>query len=174
MREYPEYPEYPDNHRRLLDGGDDLELTAALRAVFEVQVEDALEQARPAHARRRVVRMFICRDAGIIRAPECRIREKPRTRLYKLRQARSVLRLDLGEERLEMFPHQAMQDRFLRPPPLVMDRARRRGAQHGFAFPSYPDGNARTAIAGHRDLARAEKIDTLEKSYNLSEEKCDD
>ena len=58
--------EYPDNHRRLFNGGDDLKVAAALRAVFEVQVEDAHEQARPAHARRRVVRVFVCRDAGIL------------------------------------------------------------------------------------------------------------
>ena len=40
--------EYPDNHRRLFDGGDDLKVAAALRAVFEVDSEHALEQARPA------------------------------------------------------------------------------------------------------------------------------
>ena len=34
------------------DAGDDPELTATLRAVFEVQVEHALEQARPGDARR--------------------------------------------------------------------------------------------------------------------------
>lgn len=56
-----------------------------------------------------------------------------------------------------MFPHQAMQDRLLRPPPLVMDRARRRGAQHGVALQSHPRGNARTTIARHRDLASAAK-----------------
>jgi hypothetical protein len=44
--------EDPDNHRRLLDGGDDPELPATLRAVFEVDIEHAPEQARPAHARR--------------------------------------------------------------------------------------------------------------------------
>jgi len=33
-------------------------LPPALRAVFEVQIEQTLEQARPAHARRRVVRVF--------------------------------------------------------------------------------------------------------------------
>ena len=38
---------------------------------------------------------------------------------------------DFGEERREMFPHQAMQDRLLQPPAFVMDRVRRRGAQHG-------------------------------------------
>ena len=57
----------------------------------------------------------------------------------KLRQARAVLRLDLSEERLEVFAHQTMQDRLLRPPPLVKDRVSRRGAQHGFAFQSHPD-----------------------------------
>ncbi len=49
-----------DNHRRLLDGGDDPERTAALRAVFQVDLEDALEQARPAQcapARRARVRL---------------------------------------------------------------------------------------------------------------------
>ncbi len=35
--------EYPDNHRRLFDGGDDLEVAATLRAVFEVDSENALE-----------------------------------------------------------------------------------------------------------------------------------
>jgi hypothetical protein len=50
-----------------------------------------------------------------------------------------------------------MQDRFLRPPPLVLDRVRRRGAQHGFAFQSHADENARTTIARHRDLGSAEK-----------------
>ena len=34
--------EYPHNHRRLLDGGDDPELTSTLRAVFEVDIEDRL------------------------------------------------------------------------------------------------------------------------------------
>jgi len=37
--------EDPDYHRKLLDGGDDLQLAAALRAVFEVDIEHALEQA---------------------------------------------------------------------------------------------------------------------------------
>ena len=52
--------EYPDNHRRLLDGGDDLELAATQRAVFEIVVEHALEQARPAHACRRFMRVVSC------------------------------------------------------------------------------------------------------------------
>ncbi len=86
--------------------------------------------------------------------------EKGLERLFdKLQQARVSPDFDRGEERLEMFPHQAMQDRLLRPPPLVMDRVRRRGAQHGFAFPSHPDGTARTAIAVHRDLARLDNED---------------
>ena len=59
--------EYPDNHRRLLDSGDDLQVAATLRAVFEVDVEHALEQARPAHARRRAVRVFVRGLAGILR-----------------------------------------------------------------------------------------------------------
>ena len=57
-------------------------------------------------------------------------------------QPRAGLGFDLSEERLEMFPHQAMQDRLLRPPPLVMDRVRRLGAQHGFALQSHPEANA--------------------------------
>ncbi len=59
--------EDPDDHRRLLDGGDDLPVAAALRAVFEVDIEYPLEQARPAHARRRAVRVFVLRRAGILR-----------------------------------------------------------------------------------------------------------
>ena len=48
--------EDPDNHRRLFDGGDDHQLAAALRAVFEIDIEYPLEQARPAHARWRFMR----------------------------------------------------------------------------------------------------------------------
>ena len=55
--------EYPDNHRRLFNCCDDPEFAATLRAVFEVELEHALEQARPAHPRRRAVRMFVCRFA---------------------------------------------------------------------------------------------------------------
>jgi hypothetical protein len=32
-----------DNHRRLFDGGDNLEVAATLRAVFEIDIEHALE-----------------------------------------------------------------------------------------------------------------------------------
>ena len=38
--------EDPDNHRRLFDGGDEPELPVIPRAVFEVNMERALEQAR--------------------------------------------------------------------------------------------------------------------------------
>ena len=51
-----------DYHRRFLDGGDDLQLAAALRAVFEADIEYAPEQAR-----RRAVRVFVLRRAGILR-----------------------------------------------------------------------------------------------------------
>ncbi len=37
-----------DYHRRFLDGSDDLQLAAALRAVFKVDIEYPLEQARAA------------------------------------------------------------------------------------------------------------------------------
>ena len=47
------------DHRRRLDGGDDLEVAPTLRAVFQVDLENALEQARPAHARQRALRVFV-------------------------------------------------------------------------------------------------------------------
>ena len=123
--------------------------TAALRAVFKVPVEDALEQARPTHARRRFVRAV-----STVHAQKT-VRQNPAFEkglelvFDKLRQARAGPGLDLGEEGLEMFPHQAMQDRLLRPPPLVMDRVRRRGAQHGCAFwgPSPAVGSCRCGSA---------------------------
>ena len=40
------------DHRCLQDGGDDLERAATVRAVFEVNLEDMLEQPGPADARR--------------------------------------------------------------------------------------------------------------------------
>jgi hypothetical protein len=58
--------EYPDHYRRLPDGGNDLEFAATLRAVFEVDIEHALEQARPTHARRRAARVFARRHAGML------------------------------------------------------------------------------------------------------------
>lgn len=48
----PQVREDPDNHGRLFDGGDDLQPTAAVRAMLNVEVEDAFQQTRPAHARR--------------------------------------------------------------------------------------------------------------------------
>ena len=42
-----------DDHRRLLDEGADLQVAATLRAVFEVDIERALEQARRARVRPR-------------------------------------------------------------------------------------------------------------------------
>ena len=59
--------EYPDNHRRLFDDGDDLQGTATLRAVFEVDIEHALEQARPAHACRCFIRVVSCISARFLR-----------------------------------------------------------------------------------------------------------
>jgi hypothetical protein len=41
-------PEDLDDHRRIFDGGDDLQSAAAVRAVFDVDVEDPFEQPGPA------------------------------------------------------------------------------------------------------------------------------
>ena len=57
--------EDPDNHRRLLDGGDDLQLATALRAVFEVQVENALEQEGPGHQRGQPLHEFQWQHPGV-------------------------------------------------------------------------------------------------------------
>ncbi len=59
--------EYPDNHRRLFDGGDDLQGAATLRAVFDVDSENALGQTRPAHARRCFMRVVNCIIARFLR-----------------------------------------------------------------------------------------------------------
>ena len=59
--------EYPDNHRGFFDGGDDLQVAGALRAVLEVDIEHALEPTRPAHARRRAVLMVVSIIAGFLR-----------------------------------------------------------------------------------------------------------
>jgi hypothetical protein len=45
-----------DNHRRIFDGGDDLQCAATIRAVFDVNVEDPFEQPGPTQARRRTLR----------------------------------------------------------------------------------------------------------------------
>jgi len=44
------------DHRRIDDGGDDLQLAVTVRALFEVDGGRALEQPRPTQARRSVVR----------------------------------------------------------------------------------------------------------------------
>ena len=41
-----------DDHRRIFDGGDDLQSPAAVGAVFDIDVEDPFEQSGPAHAQR--------------------------------------------------------------------------------------------------------------------------
>ena len=41
------------------DGGDDLQGTATLRAVFNVDIEDAFEQVRPTHARGNAIRVSV-------------------------------------------------------------------------------------------------------------------
>ena len=48
-----------DNHRRIFDRGDDLQAAAAVRAVFDVDVEDPFEQPGPTHARRRTLRVRV-------------------------------------------------------------------------------------------------------------------
>jgi hypothetical protein len=48
-----------DNHRRIFDSGDDLQSTAAVRAVFDVNVEDPFEQPGPTHWRRRALRVRV-------------------------------------------------------------------------------------------------------------------
>jgi hypothetical protein len=37
------------DHRRVEDGGEDLQLPAAVRAVFQVELKHALEQPGPTH-----------------------------------------------------------------------------------------------------------------------------
>ena len=48
-----------DHHRGIFDRSDDLQAAAALWAVFDVDIEDAFEQARPTHARGRRLRMGV-------------------------------------------------------------------------------------------------------------------
>ena len=55
--------EGPDDHRRLLDGGDDLQLAAALRAVFEDDIEYAAEH--------RSVVFFSFRPGTVCRLSTC-------------------------------------------------------------------------------------------------------
>jgi hypothetical protein len=58
--------EDPDNHLRILDGSDNLQAAAAVRAVFNVDVEDPFEHSNPTHARRRALPA-----SGIARGPGC-------------------------------------------------------------------------------------------------------
>ena len=44
--------QYPDDHGGLFDGANDLQGATTIRALLDVNVEDALEQPRPTHARR--------------------------------------------------------------------------------------------------------------------------
>jgi hypothetical protein len=73
--------EYPDNHRRRLDGGNDPQVAATLRAVFEVEVKHAPEQARPAHACRCVcvfLGVFLCVFTWFVR----RVRPSGKKRIH--------------------------------------------------------------------------------------------
>ncbi len=45
----------PDNHRRILDRGDDLQGAGAVRAVIEIDIEDPFEEPGPTQARRRAL-----------------------------------------------------------------------------------------------------------------------
>jgi hypothetical protein len=57
------------DHRRIFDGGDDLQGAAAVRAVFHIDIEDPFEQARPTDAGRRravcSVSVIIARVSGV-------------------------------------------------------------------------------------------------------------
>src|SRR5918999_519055 len=48
-----------DNHRRIFDRCDDLQGSAAVRALFDVDVEDPFEKPGPTHARRRTLRVRV-------------------------------------------------------------------------------------------------------------------
>jgi hypothetical protein len=64
------------DHRRIDDGGDDVQLAATVRALFEVDGEDALEQPRPTQARRSVVRAGrLGRRDGLRTAPRLELRK---------------------------------------------------------------------------------------------------
>ena len=53
------------DHRRLQDGGDDLQLAAAVRAVFEVDLEGRLEQPGPTHSHRPAMRTVRLAGSGL-------------------------------------------------------------------------------------------------------------
>ena len=65
------------DQRRLLDGGDDPELPATLRAVFQVELEHALEQPCPAHARLSAVRVLARGHADTLRRARHDCRTQP-------------------------------------------------------------------------------------------------
>ena len=48
-----------DYYRRIFDRSDDLQAAAAIRAVFDVDVEDPFEQSGPTHARRFVIQQML-------------------------------------------------------------------------------------------------------------------
>jgi len=55
------------DHRRIFDRGDDLQVPATVLAVFDIEVEDALEKPRPTHERRHAMRVMGCVLAGVLR-----------------------------------------------------------------------------------------------------------
>ena len=85
--------EYPDNHRRLFDGGDDLQGAATLRAVFDVDIEHALEQARPALARRRFMRVVGRISARFLRCARHNRGAQPRVGRQRAVNPDDVLRI---------------------------------------------------------------------------------
>ena len=85
--------EYPDNHRRLFDGGDDLQGAATLRAVFDVDIEHALEQARPALARRCFMRVVGRISARFLRCARHNRGPQPRVGRQRAVNPDDVLRI---------------------------------------------------------------------------------
>jgi len=64
-----------DNHRRIIDGGNNFQGTAAIGTVFNVEVEDAFEQpGEPADARRRTLPVSVL--AWGLGSRRCRKRER--------------------------------------------------------------------------------------------------
>ena len=51
---------YPHGKSAWIAAGDDLQAAAAVRAVFDVDVEDPFEQPGPTQARRRALRVIAC------------------------------------------------------------------------------------------------------------------
>ena len=59
--------ENPDDHGQIFDGGDEFQASATMWAVFDVDIEHALEQLRPTHARRRAMGVPGCMCVGLVR-----------------------------------------------------------------------------------------------------------